>query len=716
MFLKIDEVESNGTTYRYVRLVESYRRESDGQPTHRVLANFGDLPDSEVENLRAALEASRDDKKLVAAPSDGPEDAPRRRPKANLQYLDCALLGRLWARGGLGEMLEELMLTGQAEVAPAKIVEALALQRCLAPGSKLQSTRWFPRTALPELMGIAPEHFNNTRLHRVLEQLADIEDGLMERLAGRTDDSAPADCEAMFLDVTDAWFEGRGPELAEYGKTKEGLSRYKIGIALLCNGRGEPVRWRVVEGNAQDATTCRRFFEELAGFEWLDRTPIVVDRAMGKTAQLEEMLDRQIRFVTGLTRPELPTYAPGLPYGQLAELECRAEGDEETEADRARRWAIEHGFEEVRSSLYVREMGHRPLGAASEAELPEPGEDRTVYAMRMARRLESLYESGEAGSWAAAGRSLGMSKRLASKYRTLLELPESVQRRLLEGEAEGHTLRSLVGIVDQQAGAEARGEAFEQLLERPPPEPGTSFGPRGAEPETTHTVRAVAFFNPERWVTERRHAQQRLDDIDEWVEQFNAKLARPQSRRDADSVAAAVDRKLRDEQMLSLFDIQTSAEEVVLELDEQAWRRKRRFDGLGVLVAHPGVARGAAELCELYRAKNAVEQDFGVIKSDLEIRPIHHHRDSKVRAHVTVCMLALLLERTLEAEVPDGLTARRALEKLRGGRLNLMGPTEEGRGVYLLNEPTDEQRSIVEAFELDELLDETEVRETITPR
>ena len=39
----------------------------------------------------------------------------------------------------------------------------------------------------------------------------------------------------LFLDITDTWFVGDGPELAKRGKVKEGMVRHKIGIVLLWN-------------------------------------------------------------------------------------------------------------------------------------------------------------------------------------------------------------------------------------------------------------------------------------------------------------------------------------------------------------------------------------------------------------------------------------------------------------------------------------------------
>ncbi len=62
----------------------------------------------------------------------------------------------------------------------------------------------------------------------------------------------------------------------------------------------------------------------------------------------------------------------------------------------------------------------------------------------------------------------------------------------------------------------------------------------------------------------------------------------------------------------------------------------------------PDIPRSGAELVQLYRDKDAVEKDFQTIKDVVKLRPVYHHTDPKVRAHVTLCILALLLERTLE--------------------------------------------------------------------
>ncbi|MFH1464996.1 MAG: hypothetical protein ABIO70_11485 [Pseudomonadota bacterium] len=50
-------------------------------------------------------------------------------------------------------MLDELLAGGE-KVNPSLVIEALTLHRCVAPGSKLAASSWYPTTALPELLGV----------------------------------------------------------------------------------------------------------------------------------------------------------------------------------------------------------------------------------------------------------------------------------------------------------------------------------------------------------------------------------------------------------------------------------------------------------------------------------------------------------------------------------------------------------------------------------
>jgi hypothetical protein len=68
------------------------------------------------------------------------------------------------------------------------------------------------------------------------------------------------------------------------------------------------------------------------------------------------------------------------------------------------------------------------------------------------------------------------------------------------------------------------------------------------------------------------------------------------------------------------------------------------LDGIYVLRTPVSATElGAADAVAAYKDLSHVEQDFKVSKDDLDLRPIWHRLDDRVRAHVLICMLACYL-------------------------------------------------------------------------
>ena len=58
----------------------------------------------------------------------------------------------------------------------------------------------------------------------------------------------------------------------------------------------------------------------------------------------------------------------------------------------------------------------------------------------------------------------------------------------------------------------------------------------------------------------------------------------------------------------------------------------------------------AGDVVRAYKNLEQAERAFGSLKGpDLQIRPIHHHLETRVRAHVLICMLAYYLTWHLKA-------------------------------------------------------------------
>lgn len=75
----------------------------------------------------------------------------------------------------------------------------------------------------------------------------------------------------------------------------------------------------------------------------------------------------------------------------------------------------------------------------------------------------------------------------------------------------------------------------------------------------------------------------------------------------------------------------------------------------------------ALEAVKRYKELSEVERGFRSLKDVLEMRPIYHQRESRVRAHIFVAVLAFLLERVLESKLKArgvNLSVEEALEAL----------------------------------------------------
>jgi transposase len=237
-------------------------------------------------------------------------------------------------------------------------------------------------------------------------------------------------------------------------------------------------------------------------------------------------------------------------------------------------------------------------------------------------------------------------------------------------------------------------------------------------------VRAVLYFNPELFVDRRLRASAQLQAIGAFIDELNTRLATACSRMTREQIVAAIDRRLRKDDLLEAFVANITQSQidgrvryqVMLSLDQPNWSRRRRFDGFNIVVAHPDIKLNATELCRLYRAKDAIEKDFRIIKSFVELRPVMHQTEAKVRAHVTICMLSLLLERTLHHRLKGKYSAAAAIELLETCRLNQVVAAEDGMTAYTLTELTAEQAAVLRLLRLQRLGDQVQVADEIKPR
>jgi hypothetical protein len=62
---------------------------------------------------------------------------------------------------------------------------------------------------------------------------------------------------------------------------------------------------------------------------------------------------------------------------------------------------------------------------------------------------------------------------------------------------------------------------------------------------------------------------------------------------------------------------------------------------------------GASAAVRAYKQLKMAERAFGTMKDTIEIRPIHHHLETRVRSHIFLCMLAYYVSFELHQQLPE---------------------------------------------------------------
>jgi hypothetical protein len=720
MHVRVTTAKRGRKSYHSVQLVQSYRR-PDGMPASRVLASFGNLPPLATENLKRAVAASREGQAVVLASQSTPRSAPSK-VKRNLAYLDVAVCLRTWQQWELSQLIDQLAPATEREVSVGDVIAALTVQRCVAPASKLEASRWYPTTALPELQGVRPSQFNNTRVHRVLDMLDAIETPLQQQLARRIE-AKQGQFVCLFLDCTDTWFVGHGPDLAHKRITKEGLLRRLIGIALMCDRRGFPLRWATVAGNHHEAKTMLDMIDTVSDLSWAEKLPLVVDRAMGRGVTVEALLAREVRFVTAIPAPEIASYSARIPLGAFNHIKLGESDRSDTRTlKKLHHAALELGFHQA-GERYLFDLGVITKGeGGDEATASWVAPSCAVAALRIASSAKKEREAGV--PLAELAQRYQCSNRTLRIWSELLGLSSRVQQRILQGEAD----RLKPGVLRRIARLPLRKQeahfdrACKAAGQGPPLRANRKLANFCQLPPLQ--LRVVAVFNRTMFIEQRQAASRAERELQQLVEQTNEALRSPRSRSGREQAVGKVGHALRHKNMSDVFHVvaeETKAEgrtvcQLRLKRDDAAWKRRRATDGFSLIVSHQDVPGTADEIVALYFAKDKVEKDFQDIKSVLALRPVNHHTDSKVRAHVSLCMLALLIERAIEQTLDQeglNMTFSSALHMLKTAHLNLYAGDEP---LYSATEPDPDQRRILAALKLKDLADDDLLAETLTPR
>jgi hypothetical protein len=159
--------------------------------------------------------------------------------------------------------------------------------------------------------------------------------------------------------------------------------------------------------------------------------------------------------------------------------------------------------------------------------------------------------------------------------------------------------------------------------------------------------RLVACRNP--WLAEER-ARKRGELLDASEQELLDVQARVRRRkrplRGKDKIALAVGAVINHYKMAKHFTLTITDDDLTFERKTEQIDAEALLDGIYILRTDlKPDALDATATVRAYKDLATVERAFRSLKTvDLEVRPIHHRRAQRVRAHVLLCMLAYYLE------------------------------------------------------------------------
>jgi len=114
----------------------------------------------------------------------------------------------------------------------------------------------------------------------------------------------------------------------------------------------------------------------------------------------------------------------------------------------------------------------------------------------------------------------------------------------------------------------------------------------------------------------------------------------------AEKTGARVGRVLQRYKMGKFVDWAVKEGRLEWRFHQEKIDAEQRLDGCYIVVADvPPEAMGKAEVVASYKKLSLVEQAFRNLKTvQLEMRPVYHKKDDRIRAHVFLCMLAYYLQ------------------------------------------------------------------------
>ena len=182
---------------------------------------------------------------------------------------------------------------------------------------------------------------------------------------------------------------------------------------------------------------------------------------------------------------------------------------------------------------------------------------------------------------------------------------------------------------------------------------GLAFSEEGLAEATFAGHRLIVAHDPTRASLQSARRRERIAELDAMAEKMVARLdaqdagETARGRRASDRGAySRFARAVAEAELTRFIKADYTADRFSWALDEDAIAAAELFDGKLALLTNAADLT-PAEAVARYKSLADIERGFRVLKSDIEIAPVHHRLPDRIRAHALICFLALVLYRVM---------------------------------------------------------------------
>lgn len=583
--------KKSGAEYEYLVISESVR-DAKGRSTTRNVAKLGNVSKFDRKNLKSLIDGlirifNVDEYALA----DGVEIL------RSYDHGDILLWRALWNRLKLSKTIGARVQrrNHRIKLDVAKYVEMMVVNRCVAPRSKLATSRWLDDTAYSVTEGYAGLDTNVEYFYRSMDYLLKAKDDIELDIFNRLRDLFSVNVKFTFYDITSTYFHSDNCGIAEYGYSRDHRpDKTQIIIGIVTSYEGYPVKHYVFSGNTKDEKTVSEVVRDLKKNFNIEETAFVGDRGMLTKLNISHLESKGFNYIMGVK----------IRQNEMVEmlLENNVAEDGDSQA-----------LDELK--VWNREV---------------PVKDFILWKAERVFNSESNSYDRKETRWLELRQSL---EEMDAKS-TPKDFREKAKRSL---DASRCPIRA----------------ALNRLVKK-------------YEGQYGETERFILAFNPTRAKATVKERNKKLEKFAKELDELERKIKEGQLRKSVDKALNDIfeghKRKFRQ-----FFDIDRGDDSTSYgyRIDRRVLERVARYDGFFVLASNLSEEElSPTKAVKEYKRLQEVETLFDDLKHFVDVNPIRHWLDERVRCHVFLCVLALLLKRVFEIDCLKSKAVTEALESV----------------------------------------------------